>query len=177
MKHIMCNVDIFVINDAIFFSVDGKTSILDDNKKLPIQLKNNAPIMDFVKDNGQSTYYTTSLPMACIDFFSLRNPESELGKKIISVYKKFKNKNFGLARYLNHCSETIISEKDLLSMYTDIANGFDRKKAIIRVANSLGTDDFSVIPKRAIELELNKIQRERAIKLAQCYQNFEDKEL
>ena len=62
-------------------------------------------------------------------------------------------------------------------MYTDIANGFDRKKAIIRVANSLGTDDFSIIPKRAIELELNKIQRERAIKLAQCYQNLEDKEL
>ena len=88
MKHIMGNVDIYIINDAIFFSVDGKTSILDDNKKLPIQLKNHATIMDFVKDNGQSTYYTTSLPMACLDFFSLKKPESELGKKIISVYQK-----------------------------------------------------------------------------------------
>jgi len=61
----------------------------------------------------------------------------------------------------------------LSDLYCDIANGFDRKKATIRVANALGTDDLSEISDELINKELKNIYRERAQKRAHIYSNFE----
>ena len=174
MNYIMSDIKIFVINDAVLFSSDNKTSILDKNRQMPIYDKKDATIVDFVKDNGENTYYTTRFPQGVIDFLNGIKPKSAIGKQISSVYKRFKSNNHGLAQFFDYCDNVTISDEELLSLYTDIANGYDRKKAVIRVANRFGTDDFSEISERAIKLELEAIYKERSAQQTLAYKSFED---
>ena len=55
-----------------------------------------------------------------------------------------------------------------------MATFLDRKKALIRLANRLGTDDFSKVSEHDIKLELEAISKERAIKQAVAYKSFDD---
>ena len=177
MYYFMGDLNIIVINDAIFFSIDGEKSILDRNKKLTISDKRETSITKYVKDDGNNTYYSTSFPIGCIDFLTIRKPQSAVGKKIRNAYSKCKTQELGLSKFLAYCTEERLSEDELLSMYTDIANGFDYKKATIRAAQKFNTDDYKSIPQRVVRAELKAMLAERSSKQAKAYQTFEDKEM
>lgn len=176
-KYLMSDLKIILINDAVFFSLDEKTSILDKQKYLPLGNKKASTFIEFVKDNGENTYYSTNFPIGCVEFLTMIDkPQSKIGNIILKFYTQLKSEDFGLSTYLNLCEKTDVTENELLSLFVDITNGYDRKKAMVRVAQKIRTDDFGAVPKKLIKEELKQIEIERATRIIKGYKNFEDKE-
>lgn len=174
MNYLMRNIQIFVINDDIVFSCDNKTSILDASQEIPFSNKQEVTFVDFVRDNGNSTYYSTQFIPGVIDFLNGTKPKSAIAKRLMSSYNHFKYESYGLAEFFNHCQKATISHDDLFSLRNDILKGYDRKKAITKISNSLGTDDYSEISKRSINLEWKQVNKEREEKQRYSRKNLGD---
>lgn len=182
MDYLMKDLKICVINDAVFFSNDGETSILDEGKKLPIQGKEQAGIVDYVRDGGENSYYSVNFTIGCIDFLKKRYAKSKTAKQFLSMYSLYRIDSMfpavirkgGIADFLEHTRHSTISYDRLLDLYCDIANGFDRKMATIRVADKMGTDALDEISTEDVNREIAIINKDRAIKLTQAYSKFND---
>ena len=71
--------------------------------------------------------------------------------------------------------KTISYLKQLLDMYQDITNGYIRKKAFIRIAFKLASEDCAkAISEKMIQAEIYKIEKETADRISKGYKTFED---
>ena len=183
MEYTMRDINIYVVNDAVFFGIENK-SILDQEKQIPFEDKQRAFISDFVNDNGENTYYCTNFPAGCVDFLTLnkKNLTSPVSKQLLKKYNSFKKARMfddtqppALTQFLHFAQHTKISDQQLLDMYQDITNGYIRKKAFIRIAFKLVSEDCDkAISEKMIQAEIYKIEKETADRISKGYKTFED---
>lgn len=172
MEYYLNDINVYIIKDAIYFCI-GDKSILDDSKTIPLFEKTRADIFDYVKLEGVGVYYTSKLPIACVDFLRKKHIKGKTAKEILETYHRLLHMGFGMGDFLESCKYTKISKEKLLDLFSDLANGFDRKKAIVKTAIKLGTDDLSSISEKTIEEELLNIKKERIQNQSQLYTKIE----
>ena len=80
-----------------------------------------------------------------------------------------------LTQFFHFAQHTKITDKQLLDMYQDITNGYIRKKAFIRIAFKLASEDCDkAISEKMIQAEIYKIEKETADRISKGYKTFED---
>ena len=172
MEYFLNDINVYIINDAIDFCIEDN-SILDNGKKVPIYGKSHADIFEYIIKDGKGVYYVSKLPMLCVDLLKKEHIKGNTSKEILDMYRRTRCMGFTIGDYIQSCKYTKISKEQILDLYTDIANGFDRKKALVRVAKKLNTDDLGAIPKKFIDDELKCIKKERANKQYELYSKLE----
>ena len=160
MNYLMSDIDVYIIKDAIYFCIDKK-SILDNGKNIPIYNSKSVDIVEYVKQGNEDVYFCGNFPLVCIDFLRKKHIKSSTAKKILQKYRNYKYQGYTLGDFLQSCKCENISKEMLLDLFPDIAYGFDRKKALIRISLKLNTDDYSNITENMIKEELLNIQNER----------------
>lgn len=168
MNYLMDDIDVYIIKDAIYFCIDKK-SILDNGKNIQINKSQRVDIIEYVKQENEDVYYCGNFPLICVDLLRKQHIKSLTAKKILEKYRNYKYQGYTLGDYLQSCKYEKISKEMLLDLFPDIAYGFDRKKALIRISLKLNTDDFSNITENMIKEELLKIQYERNKKQSELY--------
>lgn len=162
MEYLMGDIDVYFIKDAIYFCIDDK-SILDNGKNIPIYQSKSVDIIEYIKQENEDVYHCGKFPLVCVNFLRKKHIKSSTAKNILHKYRNYKHQGYTLEDFLQSCKYETISKEMLLDLFPDIAYGFDRKKALIRISLKLNTDDFSNITENMVKEELLNIQNERNI--------------